>query len=82
MFEDFCRTQHPEAARYWEGNVEFDYVRDEQGRAVVAEVKFKRLSAAERRQLESHLAAGWQQSALARRFREVTFEILDVSILE
>lgn len=82
VFEDFCRQQHPEAARYWEGNVEFDYVREESGRAVVAEVKFKKLSAAERRQLDHHLAFSWQQSALARRFREVTFEILDVSILE
>lgn len=82
VFEDFCRSQHPEAARYWEANVEFDYVRQEQGRAVVSEVKFKRLSAAERRQLENHLAAGWQRSALQSRFRDVTFEILDASILE
>ena len=82
VFEDFCRAQHPEAARYWEANVEFDYVRQEHGRAVVSEVKFKRLSAAERRQLENHLAAGWQRSALPGRFRDVTFEILDASILE
>ncbi len=82
VFEDYCRAQHPEAARYWEGNVEFDFVRAEGGGAVVSEVKFKRLSAAERRQLEAHLAAGWQRSALHRRFRKVTFEILDASVLE
>ena len=82
VFEDFCRSQHPAATRYWEADVEFDYVREEGKRAVVSEVKFKRLSAAERRQLENHLAAGWQRSALARRFRDVTFEILDVSVLE
>ena len=82
VFEDFCRAQHPSAARYWEADVEFDYVREEAKRAVVSEVKFKRLSAAERRQLENHLAAGWQRSALARRFRDVSFEILDVSVLE
>lgn len=82
VFEDFCRSQHPSAARYWEADVEFDYVREEGKRAVVSEVKFKRFSAAERRQLEHHLAAAWQRSALARRFRDVSFEILDVSILE
>ena len=81
MFEDFCRAQHPAAARYWEAHVEFDFVRDEQGRAVVSEVKFKKLSAADRRRLENHLAAGWQKSALSRRYRDVTFEILDASIL-
>jgi len=82
VFEDFCRTQHPEAARYWEGNLEFDHVRQERGRAVVSEVKFKQLSAAERRHLANHLADGWQRSALARRFKEVSFEILDASILK
>jgi AAA+ ATPase superfamily predicted ATPase len=81
VFEDFCRAQHPEAARYWEANVEFDYVRDERGRAVVSEVKFKRLSARECRQLEQHVAASWQQSALSRRFRDVSFEIVDASVL-
>jgi AAA+ ATPase superfamily predicted ATPase len=81
VFEDFCRAQHPVAARYWEANVEFDYVRDKRGRAVVSEVKFKHLSARERRQLEHRLAVGWQQSALSRRFRHVSFEILDASAL-
>ena len=81
VFEDYCRGRHPQAARYLEANVEFDYVRDERGRAVVSEVKFKRLSAAERKQLDKHLAAGWQRSALSRRYRDVTFEILDASVL-
>jgi hypothetical protein len=81
VFEDFCRAQHPEAARYWEANVEFDFVRDERGRAVVSEVKFKRISADERRHLEQQLASGWQQSALSRRFVNVSFEILEVSLL-
>jgi hypothetical protein len=82
VFEDFCRQQHPDAARYWEANVEFDSVREEGGQAVVSEVKFKRLSVAERRRLEQHLAEGWQQSALSRRFSARKFEILDSSILD
>ena len=82
VFEDYCRSQHPSAMRYWEAGVEFDFVRENGKQAVVSEVKFKRLPAAERRQLEAHLAAGWQQSALADRFQDVTFEILDVSVLK
>lgn len=81
VFEDYCRSQHPEAARYWEADVEFDYVRAERERAVVSEVKFKQLSATERQRIEQHLASGWRRSALSRRFREVSFEILDASVL-
>lgn len=81
VFEDYCRSQHPDAARYWEAGVEFDFVREENSRAVVSEVKFKRLTALELRQLKSHLVGSWQRSALSRRYRDVTFEILDASVL-
>lgn len=82
VFEDYCRQQHPDAARYWESDVEFDSVYDDHGCAVVTEVKYKKLSSSERRHLERHLADGWQRCALARRFREVRFEILDTARLE
>jgi len=49
---------------------------------VVSEVKFKRLPAAERRQREAHLADGWQRSARADHFQDVTFEILNILVLE
>ena len=81
VFEDFCRAQHLAAARYWESDVEFDSVREEKDGAVVTEMKFKKLSAGERSQLETHLADGWQRCALAKRFRNVRFEILDASLL-
>jgi hypothetical protein len=66
-----------------EGTVRAIPARAEQAeQTVVSEVKFKRLPAAERRQREAHLADGWQRSALADRFQDVAFEILDVSVLE
>lgn len=49
--------------------------------AVVSEVKFKKLTITERRQIEHHLADGWQRCALSRRFKSVKFEVLDVTIL-
>ena len=81
VFEDYCRNQHPGAERYWEGNLEFDLVREESGGVIVSEVKFKRLSSVEKHKLETHLAAGWQRCALRKRFIKVGFEILDVSVL-
>jgi AAA+ ATPase superfamily predicted ATPase len=86
VFEDFCRQQHPGASRYWEGDLEFDFVRTEQrgqGResAVVSEVKWKQLTASERTQLEKHLATAWQRCGLRGRYKDVAFEVLDADVL-
>jgi len=82
VFEDFCRQRHPDASRYWEAHAEFDYVRSNNETAIVSEVKFKKLTVQDRRQLENHLASVWQRCALSRRFRSVRFEILDNTVLE
>ena len=87
VFEDFCRQQHAGASRYWEGDLEFDFVRTEehgQGRAnaVVSEVKWKKLTASERAQLHDHLAAAWQRCHLRSRYKDVTFEVLGADVLE
>lgn len=87
IFEDCCRQLHPDASRYWEGDLEFDSVRvdgSESGRekAVVSEVKWKRLSDRERAQIENRLRADWRRSALGSRFSEVAFQVLDTTALE
>lgn len=85
VFEDFCRLQFTDATRYWEGDLEFDLVRseprDEQQMLIVSEVKWKRLTFAERRQIEKKLAATWQRSTLQHWHPNVEFEVLDSSIL-
>ena len=81
VFEDCCRTQYSEAARFWEPQVEFDFVREEQGAAVVTEVKFTQLTTESRRQHEFHLAEQWKRSTLANRYPAVRFEVLDAGIL-
>ena len=86
VFEDYCRNQHEDAARYWEGDLEFDFVRTEQAaqgheRAVVSEVKWKLLTATERRRLEQQLVEGWNRSLLSQRHSQVRFEILDATHL-
>ena len=86
VFEDFCRQRHAEASRYWEGDLEFDFVRiDHRGtgrdKAVVTEVKWKRLTAGQRAEVVRQLAADWQRSALSARFKDVAFEVLDATAL-
>jgi hypothetical protein len=82
VFEDFCRRRHPEAARYWEGSLEFDFVRQEEpGRLIVTEVKWRRLSATAKAQVEERLKANWRKSILSRKYPAARFEVLDATLL-
>jgi len=82
VFEDFCRRRHPEAARYWEGSVEFDFVRQgKPGRLIVTEVKWRRLSATDRAKVEERLKANWRKSLLSRKYPTAEFEVLDATVL-
>jgi uncharacterized protein len=87
VFEDFCRRQHAGASRYWEGDLEFDFVRTDhlgpgRDRAIVSEVKWKRLTARERAEIESRLVVNWQRCGLRKRFKDVAFEVLDATVLK
>ena len=81
VFEDYCRSRHPDAARYWEAGAEFDFLRKDGDGVVVSEVKFKKLTAAEKTGLKKQLAEKWKSSAAAHRYPRATFEILDASEL-
>jgi AAA+ ATPase superfamily predicted ATPase len=84
VFEDYCRSKFPGAARHWEGDLELDLVAPDPAdasRVVVAELKWKRLSAAARKALLAELEAKWVRSTLAARYRKVRFEVLDASLV-
>jgi AAA+ ATPase superfamily predicted ATPase len=81
VFEDYCRSHHPDAARYWEAGAEFDFIRKEGDGVVVSEVKFKKLSATEKTGLKNQLAEKWKSSAASHKHPRATFEILDTSEL-
>jgi uncharacterized protein len=87
VFEDFCRQQHADAARYWESGLEFDLVRmerraDGKDWLVVSAVKWKRLPATERAQIERRMARTWERCALRSRYENVSFQVLDPSMLK
>lgn len=87
VFEDYCRNVHPEAARYWESGLEFDAVRIEPGPAktsvaVVTEVKWTRLSPAERTRLAAAVADKWSRCTLNHKWLAPRIEILDATHLK
>jgi hypothetical protein len=84
VFEDFCRARYPGAGRYWESNIELDLVApdpEDSERLLVAEVKWRRLSATERKSILRQLESKWSHCALRSRHPNVRFDALDASIL-
>jgi hypothetical protein len=84
VFEDACRARFPGAQRYWEGNVELDLVAPDPGdrrRLLVAEVKWRRLTVTERKNVLRQLESKWSHCSLRARHRNVRFDVFDASIL-
>lgn len=83
VFEDFCRARFPGAQRYWERDVELDLVApdpDDGKRLLVAEVKWRRLSAAERKNVLRQLEGKWSHCSLRARYPRVRFAVFDASM--
>lgn len=84
VFEDWCRARYPGAQRYWEANVELDLVAPDpegSGRLLVAEVKWRRLSVAERKTVLRQLEGKWSRCSLRNRHPNVRFAVLDAGVL-
>ena len=84
VFEDFCRARFPGSQRYWERDIELDLVAPDPTdakRLFVAEVKWRRLSAGERKNILRQLESKWSRCTLRARYPRVRFEVLDASIL-
>ena len=80
VFEDACRSRYMGGSRYWEKDIEIDIVakdpQDAKG-LVVAEVKWRKLTAAERRNVMSQLQQKWSRTALSHKNPQVRFEVMD-----
>jgi hypothetical protein len=69
----------------WESNVELDLVApdpDDAKRLLVAEVKWRRLTAAERKNVLRQLESKWSHCSLRARHQRVRFDVLDASVLD
>jgi AAA+ ATPase superfamily predicted ATPase len=84
VFEDVCRARFPGSQRYWENDVELDLVApdpDNRKRLLVAEVKWRRLTAAERKNVHRQLAGKWSHCTLRSRYPNARLDVLDASVL-
>lgn len=80
VFEEFCRSRFPGAQRYWQGDIELDLVAPDPNdpeRLLVAEVKWRRLSTAERKEVLRQLESKWSRCSLRTRHPNVRFEAFD-----
>ena len=85
VFEDVCRARVAGSQRYWESNAEFDLVGpdpDDAEALLVAEIKWRRVSAAEQRRMIGALEAKWARTSIAGRHPRVRFEVMDSSRLK
>jgi len=84
VFEDFCRARFAGAQRYWERGVELDLVApdpEDRKRLIVAEVKWRHLSVAERKNILRQLESKWSRCSLRAKYQQVRFEVFDATIL-
>ena len=84
VFEDSCRARYHGATRHWERDIELDLVAEDPKAAkslVVAEIKWRKLTAAERRNVTHQLQSKWSRCALAAKYPKVRFEVLDATLL-
>lgn len=85
VFEDTCRARFPGATRYWEKDIELDLVAEDPDNAkglVVAEVKWRKLSAAEKRHVHAQLESKWKRTVLSQKHPKVRFEVFDASAIK
>jgi AAA+ ATPase superfamily predicted ATPase len=85
VFEDLCRARFPGAQRYWEGNAELDLVApdpEDRQRLLVAEVKWRRLTVAERKNVLRQLESKWAHCSLRARHPKVRLDVLDGGLLD
>jgi AAA+ ATPase superfamily predicted ATPase len=82
VFEDSCRSRFPGATRHWEKDIELDLVApdpDSPKSLIVAEIKWRKFSAAERRHVQSQLESKWHRCSLKPKHPQVRFEVFDAS---
>lgn len=82
VFEDVVREHFVGSSRYWEPNVEFDAVMATSSRElVVVEVKWRKLTAVERRSIVDDIARRFARCRLAKSYSLADIRVVDQSNL-
>lgn len=80
VFEDWCRDLYPGAGRYWEKNLEIDFVcpdPENPSGLLVGEVKWTQLTKRELTNCQRGLEEKWSRCALAKNHSNVRFLVID-----
>ncbi|MFC1595817.1 ATP-binding protein [Candidatus Margulisiibacteriota bacterium] len=82
VFEDSFRALHRGSKRYWEKDIEFDFVDEKNKKEIIIyEVKFKTLSNTEKYHITNSLENNFNSSKLADKYKLAGYEIYDLSSL-
>ncbi|MDP1826077.1 MAG: ATP-binding protein [Archangium sp.] len=81
VFEDQLRARWPGSSRYWEADVELDFVREDEAGLVVSEVKWATLGKGEAKAMTGELEKRFRRTALGQTHAHARFEVLDAGAL-
>lgn len=85
VFEDYCRTLHPGAGRYWEGEAEIDLIAKTKSGLLVGEVKWASLDKNQITQYEKQLEERFLSTKFGRSARvkskKIVYRVYDQSVL-
>lgn len=85
VFEDWCRSRHPGAGRYWEKALEIDLICPDPANPaglLVGEVKWKRLDRRQSERVAVDLRDRWNRCVLASRHPKVRFRVFDANDIQ
>ncbi len=78
IFEDTLRVSFPESRRYWEKNVEFDWIIQDGKQIEIYEAKFKALTNLEKAKVTDHVASQFEKSALSKEYCLSSIHVIDM----
>ncbi|MEK6558285.1 MAG: hypothetical protein AABZ14_08305, partial [Candidatus Margulisiibacteriota bacterium] len=79
VFEDVLRAEFPESRRYWERDIEFDWVVEEGKHLHIYEAKFSHLTAPEKTRISHHIQSQFTKSSLSKTHTTCTVHVLDAT---
>jgi len=83
VFENLCRKQHQPSWRYWEKDIEIDFVQKlDQKNIILGEVKYTKLTKQEKKSIEEQLIQKWHATRWANKYHIKGCKVIDQNYLK